>query len=115
MALKEDASKNIKNRRLQLGLTQQGLADRCRKTIRYINFLENSAQNITMDTLESIATALECKAVDLLQPVKGAKRKPIAIPDHGPDSSALPIEIKGVDYAINLLKEARRTLAKEKS
>ena len=49
---------NIKNLRLQCGLTQEELADRCELTKGYISQLENDLTSPSITTLEDILSAL---------------------------------------------------------
>jgi len=48
----------IKQMRLECGLTQEELADRCELTKGYISQIENDLTNLTVETLENIVTAL---------------------------------------------------------
>jgi len=115
MTLKKDISKNIRVRRQSLQLTQQDLAIRCKKTVRYINYLENAAGNVTVDTLTKVAAALECEVGDLLLPTKHARQwlaaenrldcKRALSP--GDAETAEPPEIEAIDLAIRILREAK--------
>jgi transcriptional regulator with XRE-family HTH domain len=58
---------NVKKRRLQLGLSQEGLAEVCGYHRTYIGSVERGERNITISTLEAIAAALAVAPADLLQ------------------------------------------------
>jgi transcriptional regulator with XRE-family HTH domain len=77
MNLRAKVSRRVKSRRIELGLTQKQLADRCKLNVRYISRLENKPQNITLDILEKVAEGLECSAVELIvdgeQPITSKK------------------------------------------
>lgn len=106
MTARSDISKNIKARRKQLRLTQDQLAKKAKRTIRYISILETSPEkNVTLDTLESIAAALDCEVFDLLQPA-GRKKRPIGL-DH---ADGEPFEVEAIDYVIGMLKDNRSRL-----
>ena len=57
----------VKNRRRDLGLTQQELEDRSGVTQSMISKLEKgAAPNISVDALRKLAKAMNCALVDLL-------------------------------------------------
>lgn len=58
---------NVKQRRLQLGLSQEELADICGYHRTYIGSVERAERNITLSTLEALATALSVSPEDLLR------------------------------------------------
>jgi len=58
---------NIRRRRLQMGLSQEALAEECDLHRTYIGSVERGERNITLLTLERIAVALKIKPVDLMQ------------------------------------------------
>ncbi|MBT3306784.1 MAG: helix-turn-helix transcriptional regulator [Alphaproteobacteria bacterium] len=60
-------AKNVKNRRLQMGLSQEEFADLCGYHRTYIGSIERSERNITVSTLEALAGALEVDAAELLR------------------------------------------------
>lgn len=59
-------SQRIRKRRKALGLTQEQLAERVGTTRIYINYVENGTKIPSLAMLKTIATALECKAGDLI-------------------------------------------------
>jgi transcriptional regulator with XRE-family HTH domain len=109
MGLKQEISKNIRARRKQLELTQEVLAKRCKKTIRYVNYLENAAGNVTVDTLQEIAGALECEVIDLLLTGSTTKRKQDkqAALRRAPVPTTQPSEPEAIDLVIKILREAK--------
>jgi len=52
--------------RLQLGISQEELADRCGLHRTYIGSVERGERNISVDNMETIAIALEHRLADLL-------------------------------------------------
>lgn len=57
---------NMRSRRLDLGWSQEELADVCGYHRTYIGAIERGERNITILTLESIATALKIDVIELL-------------------------------------------------
>ena len=70
MSLLHTFSTNMKNRRMELGLTQECLAELSGLHRTYISAVERERRNISIDNIEKIATALELDAYLLLKPVK---------------------------------------------
>lgn len=66
MTLAETVAIAVRGLRHQAGLTQQELADAANLNIRHINKIENGAQNLTLETLEAIAHALDTTPARLL-------------------------------------------------
>jgi transcriptional regulator with XRE-family HTH domain len=60
-------AENVKAKRLRLGLSQEELADICGYHRTYIGSVERAERNITLSTLEAIATALGASPQELLQ------------------------------------------------
>ncbi|QQZ64487.1 helix-turn-helix transcriptional regulator (plasmid) [Paenibacillus sonchi] len=58
----------IRLHRKMAGWTQEQLAERVGTSFSYIGALERGERNMTVDTLESIASALQIDFFDLLQP-----------------------------------------------
>lgn len=50
-----------------MGLSQEEFADKCGYHRTYIGAIERSERNITLSTLEALASALDVSALDLLQ------------------------------------------------
>ncbi len=57
--------KNIKSRRMELGLTQQELADKINKGLNFVGKIEIAFSKPSFDTVIDIADALEIKLKDL--------------------------------------------------
>ena len=64
--LQKIVAKNVKYRRLHLGLSQEELADICGYHRTYIGSIERAERNITLSTLESLAKALGVSPHELL-------------------------------------------------
>ncbi|MBR9813152.1 helix-turn-helix transcriptional regulator [bacterium] len=52
-------SRNMRAARLELGLSQEALAERCDLHRTYISEVERSLRNVSIDNIERIATALK--------------------------------------------------------
>lgn len=57
---------NVKRRRLELGISQEQLAERAGVHRTYIGMLERSEKNATLYSIERLAMALEVMPSDLL-------------------------------------------------
>ncbi len=57
--------KNIKNKRMQLGYTQQELADRIGKGLNFVGKIEVAFSKPSLDTVIDIANALNVEIKDL--------------------------------------------------
>lgn len=64
-SIREIVAKNIKYYRKIKGLSQDKLSQKCGLSVRFISRAENSPQNLTIETLESIAHALDTTVSDL--------------------------------------------------
>lgn len=58
---------NLRRRRLELGLSQEGLAERAAVHRTYIGMLERGEKNATLSSIERIAIALDTEAWELLK------------------------------------------------
>lgn len=65
-----DIGERIKNRRLQMGLTQEELADRSDLTKGFISQLERDQTSPSVDTLENIVNALGLSMADFFLEVE---------------------------------------------
>ncbi len=61
-------ARRLKARRIDLGLTQEELADRAGLNARHVQKLEAGELNVTIGTLASLALALDVTITDLLEP-----------------------------------------------
>jgi transcriptional regulator with XRE-family HTH domain len=59
-------AQNIRKRRQNLGLSQEGLAEQCGLHRTYIGAIERGERNITVNTLACLAGSLDCTVIDLL-------------------------------------------------
>lgn len=64
--LNESLARNLRELRRASGLSQEALAARCGLHRTYIGAVERGERNITLRTLEKIATALNVDPLDLL-------------------------------------------------
>ncbi len=67
---------NVRRRRLALGLTQEGFAERARIDPRFFRFVEQGVKDISISSLLRLAAALNCKPADLLAAAEPLVRKP---------------------------------------
>lgn len=58
--------KRVRDERLQLGLSQEKLAERAKVHRTYIGMIERAEKNITLSNMEKIARALGIKINDLI-------------------------------------------------
>ena len=65
-SLRAVVANNMKTARLRAGLSQEELAEICGYHRTYISSIEREERNITLDTLQAIATALKVEPVSLL-------------------------------------------------
>ena len=67
---------NVRRLRAARGWSQEDLADQCSLHRTYVGAIERGERNITLATLERLATALEVIPADLLiEPRRGSGRK----------------------------------------
>lgn len=66
MSISENFANNIKRLRKERGETQEQLAEKAKISRSYLGDLENQRKNITVDTLEKIADALDVPPLYLL-------------------------------------------------
>lgn len=58
---------NVRRRRLELGLSQEELAEKAGVHRTYVGMLERSEKNVTIYNIERIAVALKVEPATLLQ------------------------------------------------
>jgi len=59
--------KRVREKRLELGLSQEGLADKAGVHRTYIGMIERAEKNITLENIEKIARALNIRIVDFFE------------------------------------------------
>ena len=59
-------STNVRNRRLDLRMTQKDLAEKCGLSTNYISRIERAEVSPTIDTLEKLTKALKVDSSDIL-------------------------------------------------
>jgi transcriptional regulator with XRE-family HTH domain len=67
MELKEAFGKALRQKRQEVGLSQEALADRAGLSRNYVNEVENGRYNVTLQTIAKFASALECRIKDLVK------------------------------------------------
>ncbi|MBF0440687.1 MAG: helix-turn-helix transcriptional regulator [Oligoflexales bacterium] len=67
--LREIVANNIRDLRIQAGLTQVELAKKAKLTDVYISRIEQKSKNLTLDSIEQIANALEVPISSLIKDV----------------------------------------------
>ena len=70
-------AKNLKLFRVHRGLTQEQLASEANLRQNYISDIERGVKNISLATLDRIATALECDVRQLLAPIEDLRLEKI--------------------------------------
>jgi transcriptional regulator with XRE-family HTH domain len=109
--IKQRIGRNVRRLRADRELTQEALAKKCKMSLRYVSSIETSGENVTVEALEKLAAALGCTVSQLLdggesgpQTHTAEKKARAARPEAPPKGAAA-----GLDYAISLLRKARRT------
>lgn len=57
----------VREKRLELGLSQEALATRAKVHRTYIGMIERAEKNITLENIEKIAKALDIRVNELLK------------------------------------------------
>jgi transcriptional regulator with XRE-family HTH domain len=65
--LRQVVAKNIRRERARVNLSQEGLAHKAEVHRTYIGAVERGEKNISLDSLEKIATALNIDASSLMK------------------------------------------------
>ena len=71
--LLKNLAKNVRSHRQRRELSQEMLADICGLHRTYIGGIERSERNITLNTLDRLAQALEVNPIDLLRGARHGK------------------------------------------
>ena len=75
-SIRESVARNIKSLRKQKGLSQEQLCKISGLSLRFISRAENQPQNLTLESLETIAEALGVTVSDLVNSPTMAGQKP---------------------------------------
>lgn len=60
-------ARNLRNRRLALGLSQEAFARKCKVDRTYVSGCERGVRNPTITVLAKLARVLKCKPYELLE------------------------------------------------
>ena len=63
---RERFARNMKERRLELALSQEALAEECGLHRTYVGSVERAQRNVSIDNMERIASALRLDISDLV-------------------------------------------------
>lgn len=96
--IQELVAKNIKYYRKKKGLSQEKLSAACGLSVRFISRAENNPQNLTLETLQTIAHALDVTVAELTVAPDGKK----GVPAKGSKKAA-----DALDETIKLLQAYR--------
>ncbi|MBI2602841.1 MAG: helix-turn-helix transcriptional regulator [Deltaproteobacteria bacterium] len=66
-SIQEVVAKNVRFYRLKAGLSQDKLSKKCGLSVRFISRAENQPQNLTLDTLQILAKALDVSVAELTE------------------------------------------------
>jgi transcriptional regulator with XRE-family HTH domain len=65
---RQRVARNLRTRRVELGLSQEELAGRCGLHRTYVGSIERSERNVSLDNIERLAIAIGVDVIDLLMP-----------------------------------------------
>lgn len=74
ISIQELVAKNLKYYRIKKGLSQENLSKVCGLSVRFISRAETTPQNLTLETLQTIAAALGVAVADLTASLDGGKK-----------------------------------------
>lgn len=92
----------LKARRIDLGLTQEELADRAGLNPRHVQKLEAGELNVTIGTLASLALALDVTITDLLEPHLLERARPRASILQRPQPSNMLANCRNTNALVNI-------------
>ncbi|WP_422010403.1 helix-turn-helix domain-containing protein [Reyranella sp.] len=75
-ALLTTLASNVRFLRQAKGLSQEALADQCGIHRTYVGSIERRERNVTLSSLELLASALRVSVVQLLTPMSHDKKQP---------------------------------------
>jgi transcriptional regulator with XRE-family HTH domain len=67
MSLAANVAANLKRTRIRRGLSQEALARKADLSVSMLSMLERGQRKATLDTLETLAAALEARPADFLR------------------------------------------------
>lgn len=123
MSVTETFAHNMRVYRIREGLSQEDLAEKCGLHRTYIGSIEQKSRNITLETAQKIAMALEVSPIELLKEVvpydnetsdyslinsenlnrKGKRRYALCSWDDGEKPDFTPIEVQNEDLTLRIL------------
>lgn len=65
---RQRVARNLRARRVELGLSQEELAGRVGLHRTYVGSIERSERNVSLDNIERLAIAIGLDVIDLLMP-----------------------------------------------
>jgi transcriptional regulator with XRE-family HTH domain len=80
MNAKALVARNVRKLRVKRGLSQENLAVDARISTTYLNAIERSVKNPTVDVLERLAVALDVKIVDFFVSPSPGEKPPRTLP-----------------------------------
>lgn len=86
-------SENVSKRRSKLGMTQSMLAEKAGFSLNMIQKVEYQKSWPSPDTLEKIASALDCEPWELLRPESAMDRRLSQLKVNEPKSAPNPVEV----------------------
>jgi XRE family transcriptional regulator, regulator of sulfur utilization len=91
-SIREVVAGNIRQIREAKGLSQSKLAQKCKLSVRFINRAETQPQNLTIESIETLAKGLGVSVADLVYD----QRKKMPPPDRG--------LVKSIEQVVQLLE-----------
>lgn len=74
-ALKKALGELVRNRRLEIGLSQENLGFECGLHRTYIGSIERGETNLSLENMAVLAISLRCEIVDLIPNLKAVRSK----------------------------------------